>query len=136
MAAACVGQPSCALTASFRVFGDPCAEHVKSLAVVASGCNGTTRFAHPAAATTAVFTYDARVPVGATAEVHLPTMGHPSTSVDVFESGAKVWAHGGFVAGAAAGLVSVEVEVGAGGGDELVAVVGSGSYAFEVHAAA
>ena len=136
VAAACVGKSSCAVTASSQAFGDPCLMHVKSLAVIATGCKGTTSFApgagpspNPAGAA-AAFKYDVTIPVGATADVHVPLMGMEDAHVT--ESDAAVWADGKFVAGAK-GVRSVVPQPAAG---TVVAQVGSGSYSFAVHGAA
>lgn len=131
MVAACVGKSSCAVTASFLTFGDPCRDHVKSLAVVATGCQGVTSFAHPPAPTPTptpvpAFTYDVVVPLGATADVHLPLMGLPDANVT--ESGEVLWKVGKLVPGVS-GVLSAVAD---GARGALVVRVGSGSYGFAV----
>ena len=133
VAAACVGKSSCSVTASSRLFGDPCLDHVKSLAVVATGCKGvTTSSARPAPGpkgTAALFTYNVTVPVGATAEVHLPAMG--LANVHIAESGSALWSNGALVAGVD-GVLAASANAAAG---TVVVDVGSGSYGFAVHGA-
>lgn len=79
VAAVCVGNEGCVVTASSQIFGDPCPRKVKSLAVVATGCRGVTTFGSPQtpnptpAPTVPVFTHDVVVPLGATAAVSWKT---------------------------------------------------------------
>ena len=79
-AAECVGKSACTLIAGLQKGDtpgggpDPCLGSVKSLAVIASGCNGTSAFGAgagppPPPASVSLFTFDVTVPVGATAAV-------------------------------------------------------------------
>ena len=78
VAAECVGKSSCALIAGLQKGDtpgggpDPCVNCVKSLAVIASGCNGISTFgaaSPPPLAGTPLFQYSVTVPLGATAAV-------------------------------------------------------------------
>ena len=131
VAAACVGKSFCSVTASSGTFGDPCSMHVKSLAVVATGCKGVTTFTLPpghAPKGVAAFTYDVTVPLGATAEVHLPAMGFANVHIE--ESGAAFWSGGGLLP--SAGVLAASTNAAAG---TVVVTVGSGPYSFAVRAA-
>jgi len=63
------------------------------------------------------------VPVGSTAEVHVPKLGLNNVQVD--EGGRAVWKGGKFEAGATGVTAAKEV------GGSVVVEVGSGSYVFE-----
>ena len=75
------------------------------------------------------FAYTVTVPLGATATVHLPTMGAGARDVRATESGADVWAKGQPAAPLPQGVVSVRSD---GNAAELVVTVGSGTYAFVI----
>ena len=126
---ACVGRSNCTLIASFRAFGDPCAETIKSLAVLASGCSGVTVFTSPPPPPpppTPLFEYEVTVPTGSIGHVHMPTMGHPNASL--YESDTLVWEKSQWVPG----VDGIESVVSVRNGTELVVVIGSGSYSFTI----
>ena len=132
VAAECVGKESCVLTASSSVFGDPCVDHIKSLAVIATGCKGKTALSPNGAPSTPptapLFTLAVVVPLGATAELHLPTMGLADGQARITEAGAAVWANGTLLPGVSGVLAASKNAV-----DGTVVVrVGSGSYSFHV----
>lgn len=119
-AAACVGKSSCSIAASDTVFGDPCPNVPKSLAVSLAGpCDQI------------VFTLSATVPAGSTATAYVP-VADASTAV-ITEGGAKVWASGAFVPGTP-GVLGAAPGVGAHNGTVAIAI-GSGEYAFAIGSA-
>ncbi|MCS7112010.1 MAG: family 78 glycoside hydrolase catalytic domain [Ignisphaera sp.] len=69
-----------------------------------------------------MFKLDVAVPVGSTAEVHLPKMGK---DIEVLEGGRAVWKAGGLTK--VEGVLSAREEDG-----RIVIEIGSGSYSFEV----
>jgi alpha-L-rhamnosidase len=130
----CVGKSACTLTAGLQSGDtpgggpDPCADCVKSLAVVITGCKGTSQFgAGVPPPPPPLFRYDVAVPLGATADVHLPTMG--SANAQITEAGAVVWSDGKLVQGVS-GVMAGEAGDASG---TVIVTVGSGTYSFAVH---
>ena len=66
-----------------------------------------------------------QVPVGATADIHIPAMGADVRSLTISEEGKPVWANGKFVSGAVPGIASAE-----GCADAVVFAAASGVYSF------
>ena len=75
-----------------------------------------------------LFFYGVTVPMGSIATVVLPTMGHPSATID--EANLTVWGAGKFVGGGISGVRggSADAE-----GGTVSIEVGGGSYSFRVH---
>ena len=126
---ACVGKASCSIPASTQYFGhDPCFDVVKSLAISATGCNGAPA-PPPGPPKSRVFTYNVVVPVGSTAQVFLPKMGHSSVLVtEALRSPQShtVFQGGAFVKGAPGITGAVDR------GHDVVVDIGSGAYNFVV----
>ncbi len=109
---------------------DPCINCYKSLAVIASGCKGTSSFGgqtRPSMPSRSLFTWQVTVPLGATAAVHVPLMGL-GNNAHVTEAGAAVWADGKLVS-EVSGMFGAEADAGA---MAVVFTVGSGAYSFAV----
>lgn len=109
---------------------DPCVDCYKSLAVIASGCKGTSSFGGgtgPTPTSRSLFTWQVIVPLGATAAVHVPLMGLGNNAL-VTETGTAVWASGKLVPGVS-GVLGAEADAAAG---TVVVMVGSGTYSFAV----
>eukprot|EP01052_Picozoa_sp_SAG31_P038505 SAG31_NODE_5160_length_2708_cov_1.340744_2_plen_236_part_00 len=119
LATKCVGKPECTVDIDTELFGDPCFDTKKSLAVQASGCGGAT-------SKTVVFTYTVTIPVGSTATVSLPMMG--KTAVEVTEGKTSVFANGKFIpAGTESGIMGASIVA-----TDVVLEVGSGTFDFAV----
>ena len=75
-----------------------------------------------------LFFYGVTVPMGSIATVVLPTMGHPSATID--EANLTVWGAGKFAGGGISGVRggSADAE-----GGTVSIEVGGGSYSFRVH---
>jgi hypothetical protein len=115
--AACVGKSSCSVLAEDTVFGDPCPNVPKSLAIALTGpCDSVS------------YTLSATVPAGATATAYVP-LADAAAGV-VLESGAQVWAGGAFVPGTP-GVLSGAVGTGSHSGTVAFGL-GSGEFAFSV----
>jgi hypothetical protein len=121
--AACAGKPACDLEVSDTVFGDPCFNTEKHLAVQAT-CTTAT-----------LFEYRLRVPVGSSAAVHLPSFGVAAGDLTVTASASgfdgalsAVFAKGAFVAGVD-GVIDARFDAPSGA---AVVNVASGEYKFAV----
>lgn len=114
---ACVGKNSCSVPATDATFGDPCYDTKKMLAVGAT-CSHSSGESQ-------VFQYNVTVPVGSTANVHLPFMGRQSPRV-VEGAASTVWQNGAYVSGTP-GVFGASAT-----SSEIVVEVGSGSFAFSV----
>jgi len=119
VAAACVGKASCSIPASTNYFGgDPCPGTYKSLAVVLVGdC------AAP------FYSLSTTVPVGATATVAIPTLGHLASGVSVLEGLGVVFTNGSYVPGVP-GITGAAAVTDRTGASVIEVYVGSGSYSF------
>ena len=133
----CVGKSTCTLIAGLQHGDtpgsgpDPCINCIKSLAVVLSGCEGTSRFGiapPPPPPKPALFRYDVTVPLGSTATVHLPMMGLMS-SATIRESGDLLWSNRKLVPGEVSGVLAAQAS------DEqgvVMVTIGSGAYSFKI----
>lgn len=83
--AACLGKSNCSVLASDDLFGDPCLDVKKVLALKAV-CTKAK-----------LFTYDVSIPVGTTAQVIIPKMG--SASPVFMEGSNTIYSEGKFVPG-------------------------------------
>ena len=111
---------------------DPCVNCIKSLAVIVTGCKGTSEFGSPVPPpppATPLFRYDVTVPLGATADVHIPMMGL-LTSAHVSEAGNALWTNGQMHRPDVSGVLAAAANAASG---TVVVTVGSGSYSFDVH---
>ena len=131
----CVGKQACTIVGAFSIFGDPCLDTVKRLAVIATGCKGTSTTnvpPTPPPPNSNLFSYAVVVPSGATADVHLPAMGRGVGNVTVTEGAATIWRNGQYVDGTP-GIRSAKAGAAGEGGQEMVVEVMSGSYRFLVN---
>jgi len=130
----CVGKQQCTIDANVKVFGDPCREVAKRLAVQlhceAAPAPAPTPAPTPAPALVGprALDWNISVPVGSDAAAHVPLLGAAPGAVRVtVDGGVAVWADGGFVPGAAAGVAGATVV-----GDAIAFDCASGAFAFEM----
>ena len=71
---------------------------------------------------------DVVVPVGSTAELHLPTMGLRDRQIRITEGGVPVWAEGRLQSG----VLGVLAATSNGADGSVIVRAGSGSYSFHV----
>jgi hypothetical protein len=111
VSALCLGKPSCTVFSSDTVFGDPCFDVVKHLAISAS-CESSS------------LSHSVTIPVGSSATVVIPLLNNPIGSIS--ESGTVFWVNGAYVPGVT-GITNAALSADK---SSVNVSVGSGSYNF------
>ena len=125
----CTGKQRCTISVSVKTFGDPCLDVPKRLAVQLQ-CKPPppTPVPTPSLVGPRALDWNVSVPVGSDAVAHVPLLGAPPDKVRVtVDFGVAVWTDGGFVPGAAAGVMG-----GRQVGDAIAFDCVSGAFAFEM----